>query len=82
METLDLITVVTYVCAILGGILLFICVLLALFILYLQCKNHLRERESSYVVVPRGDPTPINAENGTVGKKGEVKTGVFGADAR
>ena len=51
---MDLINVIIYVCASLGGVLLLLCIILASFFIYSYCKKHfcpgLSHRQ--YVIVP------------------------------
>ena len=39
MSNLEVINLITYVCAVLGGCLLFLCVILASILIYLQCRS-------------------------------------------
>ncbi len=39
MSSLEILDVITYVCAVLGGLLLFLCVVLASILIYLQCRH-------------------------------------------
>ncbi len=65
---LEVIEIVTYICAILGGILLLLCIILAAFFIYGFCKKHfgcdplLFESNNRYVIVPSEN----NAENGQI----------------
>ena len=61
---MDLINVIIYVCASLGGVLLLLCIILASFFVYSFCKKHfcpgISHRE--YVIVP----TEQNGVNGQI----------------
>ena len=71
---------ITYVCAILGGILLLLCVILAAFFVYAQFKKHcgrhsrrpsvfhLSSNAGHYTVVPTVNPEVVAANNGIVSK--------------
>ena len=78
---------ITYVCAILGGILLLLCVVLAAFFVYAQFKKHcgrrprpsvfhLSNNAGHYTVVPTDNPEVEAANNGIVLKSDEF--GVVG----
>ena len=59
---LDLINVITYVCAALGGVLLLLCIILAAFFVYSACKKHFcpGSLSAEYVIVP----TEQNGQHG------------------
>lgn len=70
MDGLDLVTIITYICGILGGILLVLCIVLALLFIVVQCKAYFCPRESQYSVVPIAQ-NGVAIENGFSHKKGE-----------
>ena len=57
---LELIEIITYTCAGLGGVLLFLCIILASFIIYGFCKRYCSKQTQRYSVVPlTRDPVDI-----------------------
>ena len=64
---LDAITIITYVCAGLGGVLLFLCIILACFFLYIQIKKYCFEEDGENrfrSFSNRGNYRIVPAENG------------------
>lgn len=59
---LDLIEIVTYVCAGLGVTLLFLCIILAMVILVVVCKKNFGRQSQVYSVVP-ATRDPLDLEN-------------------
>lgn len=60
---MDLITVITYICAGLGGVLLLLCIILAAFLIVAYCKKYLGLGSAQYVIVQTVDGASL--ENGT-----------------
>ncbi|TRY80364.1 hypothetical protein TCAL_02999 [Tigriopus californicus] len=71
MDSLDLVTIITYICGILGGILLVLCIVLAFLFIVVQCKAYFCPRDSQYSVVPIAQ-NGVAIENGFNSKKGYV----------
>ena len=76
MDSLALIQLITYICAILGGILLLLCIVLAAFFIYFQCIKLRRTHDSlltssngQYVIVPTGVNRTIDVEQQKEGEK-------------
>lgn len=76
MNSLDWINLITYICAVLGGILLFLCIILACFFIYFQCRRLRREdqgvgQQRQYVIVPSGEHPRILENGHAQSRKGE-----------
>ena len=59
---MDVINVAIYVCASLGGILLFLCIILATFFVWSLCSRHCGRGSRQYVIVPAEQ----TAQNGQI----------------
>eukprot|EP00095_Tigriopus_kingsejongensis_P012559 maker-scaffold1273_size51358-snap-gene-0.8 protein:Tk12559 transcript:maker-scaffold1273_size51358-snap-gene-0.8-mRNA-1 annotation:"hypothetical protein OXYTRI_23031" len=72
MHNLELVTLITYICGILGGILLLLCIILAFIFIVWQCRRYFCSSDSQYSIVPISQNGGSVIENGFVHRKGSI----------